>query len=174
MMFTLEDFERIVKITAVTVAGLWAYFRFFKARTLKPRLTISLRANIKQTASRKYVHTLISIKNLGLTRINLDLDKSRAFLFYDKGTGRMVEWSMLSYFPIIKNHEWLEPDETALDEQLIPIPVFPPYAMKLEVFVCSKGGGNAPAWTTLTIVTSAKDGGSDYGTDDCRCSSESH
>ena len=173
-MLSLEDIERIAKIAALAVGGLWAYFRFFKARTLKPRLSIHLNARIIKMGARKYVHTFISVKNLGFSRIDLDLRKCRGFLFLDRGSEPRVEWSMLAYFPVLKNHEWVESNEEDSEEQLIPIPGFPSAAMKIEVFVCSRGGEQSAAWGASTIVTSTTEGEQGHGADDSWHSSESH
>jgi hypothetical protein len=172
-MPSLEDIERIAQIAAILVGGLWAYFRFFKARTLKPRLGLHLSAHLVQTDSRKYVHVFVSAKNLGITRIDLDLTKCRGFLFLDRGSGPRTEWSMLAYFPILQNHEWIESDEEDSEEQLIPLPGFPRGAMKLEIFVCSKGYYHPAAWEASTIVI-ATEGENGHGTDYGRQSAKSH
>ena len=173
-MLSLEDIERIAKIVALALGGLWAYYRFFKARIIKPRLTIRLHAHIVQMGERKYVHKFISVKNLGFTRIDLDLTKCRGFLFLDKGSGPRAEWSMLAYFPVLKKHEWVESNEENSEEQLIPIPGSPRAAMKIELFVCSTGGEQSAAWRASTIVTSATEGEQGHGSDDSWHSSKGH
>src|SRR4051794_12870338 len=73
----LSALQSIATMAALLVGGLWAYFKLFKGRTYTRRLEPAI--EIKKTIFTDDYSCLImkvSIKNVGLTRVDIDMRSS--------------------------------------------------------------------------------------------------
>ncbi len=114
-----------VTTVAVLVGAVWAYFKFAKGRTFRPRVRIDLAAQWRTIANAPVLHVRVTLKNMGASQITI----------VQSGTGlrlalpapavqhtRQVQWSEpQETFEVFKDHAWLEPSETITDEQLVDI-----------------------------------------------------
>ncbi len=128
----LDDIKTIVEIigTAVTAAavvigGSWAYFKFVKGRTYRPRLEVGLSGQWRPVDERHLLQARISVKNIGASNVTL----------LQKGTGLRVSilapdqpaapvstaWESLKVFEILGEHRWIEPGETVSDDLVLDL-----------------------------------------------------
>jgi hypothetical protein len=116
--------KTIAEIFGIIVGGLWAYYKFFKGRTFRPRLELSVSG--KTFRSEKLTHLMATgqIKNVGLSKLGLS-QKGTALRILSKepiqskAAPAIVEWKHLVTLTIFENHQWIEPGETIADELLL-------------------------------------------------------
>jgi hypothetical protein len=146
---SLDNMKAIVDIigTAVTAAavvigGIWAYFRFVKGRTYRPRLEPGLSGEWRLIDGKCLLQARVTVKNIGASKVTL----------LQKGTGLRVsvlaagqppipapaEWEILKVFEILREHEWIEPDETIYDDLLLNLGTFEPVLTLFEARLVSR------------------------------------
>jgi hypothetical protein len=108
---------------AVIVGGLWAYFKFVRGRTYRPRLSVRMLAQWRLVDGRHLLHARVIVKNIGASVVTLRR----------RGTGLRVSvlsprqpdapaaasWEVVRVFEILSEHQWIEAGETVSDDQLI-------------------------------------------------------
>lgn len=128
----LDNLKTVVEIigtsvtaVAVVVGAIWAYFKFVKGRTYRPRLSVGLSGQWLVIDGKPMLMARITVKNLGASVITL-----RQF-----GTGLRVSalageqpapptpatWDELRVFEVLREHEWIEPAETVSDDLLLDL-----------------------------------------------------
>jgi hypothetical protein len=65
---------------ALVVGGLWAYFRFIKGRTYRPRLEVGMSGQWRHIGEKYLLHARITVRNIGGSKVSL----------LQKGTGLKV------------------------------------------------------------------------------------
>jgi hypothetical protein len=152
----LENIKTIAEIvgTSVTAAallvgGIWAYFKFVKGRTYRPRLEVGLSGQWRLIGGKDFLQARITVKNIGASVVTL----------LQKGTGLRVSvlapdqpmapasvaWKELMVFEVLADHEWIEPGETVSDDLLLDLGASEPVATLFEarlVWRWSKTGDN--------------------------------
>jgi hypothetical protein len=152
----LDNVKTVVDIlgTAVTAAavilgGIWAYFKFVKGRTYRPRLGVDLAGEWRLVDGRRLFHARITVENIGASKVTL----------LQRGTGLRVSvlaqnqpvapaaatWEHLKVFEILEEHQWIEPGETVSDDLLLNLGILEPAPTLLEarlVWKWSKRSGN--------------------------------
>jgi hypothetical protein len=121
---------------AVLVGGLWAYFKFLRGRTYRPRLSVGMEANWHNINGRLLVHARITVKNIGVSVV----------IPRQRGMGLRVSvlspqqpkppaeagWDVLRVFEILREHEWIEAGETVSDDLLLDIDSTEPEVLRFE------------------------------------------
>lgn len=116
----------VVTALAVIVGGLWAYFKFVRGRTYRPRLDVKMLAQWRFINGRHLLHARVTVTNIGASVVRLN---------QNGGTGLRVSvlsaqqpdppdtasWDVVRVFEIFLDHEWIEAGETVSDDQLIDI-----------------------------------------------------
>jgi hypothetical protein len=64
----------IVQIVAIVVGGSWAYYKFVRGRTFKPRAEVDIAASIVETNGEKGISLSVSFHNTGLIYIEFPTD----------------------------------------------------------------------------------------------------
>ena len=142
-MTLLGDIQTVVDIVgtaatavALTVGGFWAYFKFVKGRTFRPRLEVGMSGQWRQLDGTNLLHARITVRNIGNSVVTL----------LQKGTGLRVSvpaadqetapaamaWTVLRVFEILGEHDWIEPGETVSDDVLLNLGVPEPIPVKFE------------------------------------------
>ncbi|MFE4727344.1 hypothetical protein [Microbacterium sp. NPDC056736] len=112
----VEIIQSLVTTTAVVVGGIWAYFKFVKGRTLRPRLEVTIAGTWVIAEGVQHPHVTVSVKNIGTTVVRL----------LQEGTGLAIEaletpqpagknsmvWAAGRTVRVFADHEWIEPGET--------------------------------------------------------------
>jgi hypothetical protein len=116
---------------AVIAGGIWAYFKFAKGRTFRPRLEVDLSGQWRRVGSwqrlnrKQLLQARIRVKNIGASKVTL----------LQRGTGLRVSvlaasqppppaparWDSQRVFVILKEHSWIEPGETVSDDLLLDL-----------------------------------------------------
>jgi hypothetical protein len=133
----LDDVNKIVDMfgTAVTalaliIGGVWAYFKFVKGRTYRPRLEVGLYGQWVTVDRKRLLHARLTVKNIGASVVNL----------LQEGTGLRISvperdqpptpvaqvWRVIRVFEVLGEHEWIEPQETVSDDLLLDLGVSAP------------------------------------------------
>jgi hypothetical protein len=128
----MEDVQAVFDIVstaittlAVIVGALWAYFKFVKGRTFRPRLEVGLRGQWRIIDGQQWLQAQVSVKNIGASVVRL----------LQPGTGLRISalseeqetapadasWESLRVFSILEDHEWIEPGETVADDLLLHV-----------------------------------------------------
>jgi len=150
----LDTLDKIVKIAAILLGGVWAYYRFIRGRVYRPRLETTIKAKAFYR-ERKFIIVQLSIKNIGLSRVPINHDASGLRVFssdIDRPTEPTNEpsWARIATFGVFEKHKWIESAETIQDEIMCIVP--PNHiALKLEFRLCAM----KLEWNTRTIVALA-------------------
>jgi hypothetical protein len=130
----LADVKTVVDIVgttvtaaAVVVGGLWAYFKFVKGRTYRPRLEVGMSGRWRNVDGRKLIHARVAVRNIGASVVTLihegtGLRISVLAVDQDPPPAAMA-WTSMRVFEILKEHEWIEPGETVSDDVLLDLGV---------------------------------------------------
>jgi hypothetical protein len=126
----LDNFKTVIDIigtlitgAAVVVGGVWAYFKFVKGRTFRPRLEVHMFGQWRRVDQRQLLHARIRVKNIGSSNVTL----------VQEGTGLRISvlgpnqpsppalssWDHQKVFVILQEHAWIEPGETVSDDLLL-------------------------------------------------------
>jgi hypothetical protein len=126
----LEDVKTIVEIAGTTVTalaviagGLWAYFKFVRGRTFRPRLELGMSGQWRMIKDEPLIHARLTVKNIGATNVSL-LQKGTGLRISrldpdQPGSAEPARWQRIRVFEIFREHAWIEPGETISDDLLI-------------------------------------------------------
>src|SRR5262249_6336609 len=116
----LDNFKTVVDIigtivtaAAVIIGGIWAYFKFVKGRTFRPRLEVDMSGQWLKVDGKQLLQARIRVKNIGSSKVTL----------LQKGTGLRIgvlaeqqpsppaaaTWDGQRVFVVLKEHQWIEP-----------------------------------------------------------------
>jgi hypothetical protein len=149
----LEIIKTIAETLGLIVGGLWAYYRFFKGRTFRPRLELTVTGKAWNAEPLTYLIASVQIKNVGLSKLELTQGGSGLRVF-SHGLGKpeetpaLVEWKRQITVPVFEKHKWIEPGEPISDQMLVTLAGIDHSAIKLEFRIVSNG----IEWNSLTII----------------------
>ena len=111
----------IVTSGAIIVGGLWAYYRFGKERTYRPRLDVEMVGEWLTVDTRPLLLARVRVTNIGASVVRLEqrgtgLRVSRIEQVDQPGP---VQWQVVKVFPLFEEHAWIEPGETISDDLLL-------------------------------------------------------
>jgi hypothetical protein len=129
---TLDDVKTWVDIAgtfvtaaAVVIGGVWAYFRFVRNRTYRPRLEIEMEAR-RHDVGTPLVEANVTVKNIGASDVRLRQHGTglRVSRIEDPiPADGIVHWKSLGVFSILKEHAWIEPSESVTESMLLSLPL---------------------------------------------------
>ena len=154
----LDYADKVVKIAAVLVGGVWAYYGFFKKRVHRARLEPTISASIFQRGSQEYLFVAISLKNVGSSTLSIQQEGTalEVFSFFENPilsqSGQAVQvsgddWKWQATLPIFERNAWIDSSEQAQDELLVLIPGRP-LAVKVEARIV----GDKIQWSRTKII----------------------
>jgi hypothetical protein len=149
----LGSIKAIAETLALIIGGLWAYYKFFKGRTFRPRLELTAAGNAWHAKHLAHLTVSVQIKNVGLSKLELSQEGSALRVFShslskSEETPAVVEWKRQITLSVFEKHKWIEPGETISDQMLIALGDVDYSAIKLELRVVSNG----IEWNSLTIL----------------------
>jgi hypothetical protein len=154
----IDSAEKISKIVAIIVGGIFAYYKFFRGRTFRPRLEPALEASVLQIGALKHLKAKVRVKNVGLSRVPIEREVSglRVFVYAPMNSDgepgdkvSPVEWRRERTVDVFKDHAWIESGETIEDNWLLSMPRSElPAAFRLEL----KLAGRTTDWFANAIV----------------------
>jgi hypothetical protein len=112
---------------ALLIGGIWAYFKFIRGRTYRPRVEMQLAGEWWATEGKCLLSARVTIKNVGSSKLKLR----------QKGSGlrvRMLDpdqpappasarWREGKVYTIFDQHAWIESGETVSDVVLLDLGV---------------------------------------------------
>ena len=154
----IDGTHKVVQIAAIIVGGIWAYYKFFRGRTFRPRLEPTLEASIIQIASLRHLKVKARVKNVGLSRVVIDREVSGLRVFvYEPPDGfaadkvSQIDWQRVRTVDVFKDHGWVEPGETIDDNWLFSVANHQAAAFRLEL----KLAGPKTDWYANAVVEAA-------------------
>ncbi len=159
---SVEVVSASVTVLAALAAGVWAYFKFLKGRTYRPRLEVMLQGQWLRADERALLVISASVKNIGLSKVSLRQYgtglKVRRLTDTQPVPPDVMSWEEVTSTPtyeILRDHEWFEPGETVRDELLIDLDVKHPVVILVESrLVCKlyRGRRNIAVLTRKIVV----------------------
>jgi hypothetical protein len=164
----LDNFKTVIDIigtlitgAAVVVGGVWAYFKFVKGRTFRPRLEVHMFGQWRRVDQRQLLHARIRVKNIGSSNVTL----------VQEGTGLRISvlgpnqpsppalssWDHQKVFVILQEHAWIEPGETVSDDLLLNLGTPDPVPTLFEArLVWGRSRGNVVFFAREIIRSSPR------------------
>jgi hypothetical protein len=132
-------------VAAVIAGGLFAYFKFIKGRTFRPRLEVTMAGQWRDVGGHPLLHARVRVKNIGASDVTLlqngtGLNVSRLVHRLPRPPAAM-SWERLRVFTIFEEHQWIEPGETISDDLLINVDVATDDPVLFETRLVWKWGG---------------------------------
>jgi len=126
-VLTLDQLDKVLKILALVIGGVAAYYKFFKGRVHVSRLELKVSGSIVCKDNVSYLLTTACVKNIGLSKVDIQHEESGLRITSCKASTKpkaahMVEWCDSSVFSVFKDDPWIEPGETVEETYLIAIP----------------------------------------------------
>jgi hypothetical protein len=145
----LDAADKVVKIGAIIVGGVWAYYKFIKGRFYRPRLEASVSGEPFRIDNRDYVSVSISLRNVGTSKVEIRQEGTALRVFcspvnstYEEAGGAFkggeVVWNRITSLSIFENHGWIESSELIHDKLLVSLPPAQ-LAVRLDVRIVGQG-----------------------------------
>jgi hypothetical protein len=151
----IDSSHKLFQIAAIVLGGIWAYYKFFRGRTFRPRLEPTLEASVVRVGTALHLKAKAQVKNVGLSKVVLDKEVSGLRIFTVNGGSERtteicpVEWQRRRTLDVFKDHAWIESGETIEDNWLLSLPASQdPSAFRLEL----KLAGPKTDWYANAII----------------------
>lgn len=123
----VEIVQGVMTTLAIIVGAIWAYFKVLKGRVYTRRLEPSLEGTIVSGTGHKLLVVRLAIKNVGLTRVNLDGDRSTLEVRAYRPADYIAEFhnaftQRLGVVQAVRSHGWIEPGECINENHLLALP----------------------------------------------------
>jgi hypothetical protein len=161
----------VVQVLAIVVAGSWAYYKFVRGRTFKPRAEIDVDAGLLEADGDKAISLTVGFRNAGLIYIEFPPGMNATRLVRVWGTdatsaGTNPYWGdELILVDLFEGHDGCEVGETLTDHVLLPVPTAcgseqrPWRAFRIEVMIVSPKRvgptGRPRPWRATAILADA-------------------
>jgi hypothetical protein len=107
----LDVFDKIIKLAAVILGGIWTYWNYRKSRTYAEKLELEITGNVFDHTG-LYVDIGATVKNVGASNMSVAHDLTKCTIFAVLSDLTEVP---LRIFPIFSQADELEPGESAND-----------------------------------------------------------
>lgn len=156
----------LVAAVALIVGGGWAYFKFIRGRSLKPRLSIEVSGRLVSDGGKLRLVARAQAQNVGLREVALS-DEATSLSIYSYGVdserggemARLASWRWIDSWPVFESRARIEPDEPIEEQLLIELPAGGLAALRLE-FVAQSPSEHV--WETSEVVVLRSDGDNEY------------
>jgi hypothetical protein len=125
-MNTAQWLDIIVKVLALLVGGFWVLFNYYRGRTHRARLRLSVFAERALLDGLEYLTVKTELTNVGLSRV--DASDGCHLTVYAHQLPRTVDivmeprWEKLAIYDLYRDQRWVEPNGLLIDQQLVAIP----------------------------------------------------
>jgi hypothetical protein len=150
---------RFATTLAVLVGGSWALFNYIGGRIHRPRLRLSISAKRVPGDGIEYLIVKTELNNVGLAKAELISRgccvKLHAHLPLRKFPFPLEpDWKELTTLDVFKDQQWVEPNGTLVDDQLIAVPGFQSRFLRVSSHVELK---NKILWNTHEVALNANE-----------------
>lgn len=143
---TIDSSQKIITALGIIIGGLWAYIKFFRGRTFRPRLELTNVGKVIRTGPIECLLVKVQLKNVGLSIVKLSLDLTYVEIYlFDTETAEpeqelcRVPWDRPLPYEVFQDHGWIEPGETITDELLFQLPQSGQITCRVDLIVSSRG-----------------------------------
>jgi len=149
----LELLGKIVTPLAILVGGFWAYYKYIKGRLFHPRLELYIDGNIILLGTIPHLLLNYEIKNIGLSKVDLDKGASgiRVMKYNPPDDSLEIEsadWKQIGSFPVLEKHSWVESKEIIKERSLFSINEISKIVYRADIRIVGKG----KSWEALGII----------------------
>jgi hypothetical protein len=130
--------QSLVTVAAFLFGGAWAYFKFVKGRVFTTRLEPVIEGRIVSYGARSVAVLRVSIRNVGLSKVNIDGDESTIEVLGFPADSYVAEFhsSYDTKFGVIRaltTHSWIEPGELIVEDRIVTLPPTELFALKVHL-----------------------------------------
>lgn len=122
----------IATFLAVIAGGVWAYYRFIRSRTFRPRFSVEICGQWRLHPKAYVFHVRVRVTNIGAAKVTLQHWGTGLRISFPSDQQpaypNCVDWEGVA-FRVLEKHDWLEPGETVSDELLLDLGRNPTVAM---------------------------------------------
>jgi hypothetical protein len=158
MQNVLNIVEQVCKILAILATGFWAYYRFLKGRTFRPRLELSVSGTAARHEGVNCLICSMSVKNVGLSRVDIVREGTGLRVSESNVTAfqpiEAAGWTPKAVFDALLQHAWIEPNEPITEQIVIGLPSSN-IILQLEFRIV----GKSQEWNCMSIVDACFDAG---------------
>jgi hypothetical protein len=153
----LANLEKAFTIVAIIVAGLWAYFNYFKGRIYRPKLKPEITGIAVPEGDQHHLLITANLTNIGISKVDLQ-QRGTALRIYSchklDGINKVksAEWIRVATYSVFENHGWIEAGETIEEQRLVSLPIKQEIAFQFALRVVSK----KIEWNATSIVRPMK------------------
>jgi hypothetical protein len=117
--------QNLVAIAAIGIGGAWGYYKFVQGRTFHRRAEVTLEPSLLAGGSWHGIQVRATLRNTGGSEIILLAKGVEIFSFAHGDTDEMgrPQWREIAAAPLFDDHDWIESQETIVDEVLVPLGV---------------------------------------------------
>jgi hypothetical protein len=116
--------QNAVQATAIIVGALWAYWKFARGRIFHRRAELDVDASLLSAQTPRVVRAKVTLRNTGAADIPVRAAVVRIFAYVpgcqDADTGE-ADWRRIARTGVFQDHQWIESQETVIDEVLVQI-----------------------------------------------------
>jgi hypothetical protein len=132
----------VITAIAVLVGGIWAYSKFVRGRTFRPRLALESSGQWHRVDGLAILQVQISVKNIGASKVAVT-QTGTGFRISQMNVEQpeppaLVQWAKVKTFAILENHAWIEPGETVIERPLVNLGVAQPLPLRIETRLVMK------------------------------------
>lgn len=120
----LDRLDKIIKVVAVVLGGIWTYLNYVRGRTFKRRLELSVTGKLLQSGSNILVTGVAQVKNVGLSKVSISRTPSAIMiddLYIDSSAPDKVASEEVGIQDVLADHGWVEPGEVIQESFLVPL-----------------------------------------------------
>lgn len=140
-------FGSLITSLALIVGGIWAYFKFAKGRTFRPRLEIEMSGQWLKIKREQWLQVRVRVSNIGAARIKLQQEGTGLEAWVLVSAQALppdyATWQSKKVYEVLDDHRWVEPGETVSDDLLLNLGIRPaPVRLDARIIVKRKIFGN--------------------------------
>jgi hypothetical protein len=117
--------QAAVAAAAIVIGAAWSYYKFIQGRTFHRRAEVALNSSLLSAGSWHGIRIEATLRNTGGSEITLLTKLVEIFSFArgDTDDAGRPQWREIAAAPIFGDHDWIESQETVVDEVLVPLGV---------------------------------------------------
>lgn len=143
-----DVFQKMVAGSAIIIAGIFAYYRFFKERTYASRLEPTISGSAARKDGVIYLRAAANTRNIGQSRVNLNHEYiGLRILTRIAGSG---DWTLYRIENVFEEQDYLEPGESVGEPVWIEVPDRDDItALRLDLYVAES---EEVGWAAREVV----------------------